>query len=120
MRHRKKKPILNRPADQRKAMMRNLITSLFQYGKLQTTDARAKALASEAEKLISKVKRQKETFNAIRELNRVLFNENAAKKALSYIQGTKKTSGFTRATKIKYRDGDNALIVQIELITDDK
>ena len=118
MRHRKNNPLLNRPADQRKALLRNLITSLFLYGKVQTTDAKAKALASEAEKLITKVKRQKETFNAVRELKRVLFTEEASKKALAYVTATQKTSGFTRRTKIKFRDGDNALIVQVDLIAD--
>ena len=120
MRHRKKNPALNRPSDQRKALIRNLITSLFLYGKVQTTDAKAKALASSAEKLITKVKRQKETFNSVRELKRVIFTEEASKKALAYVMETKKTSGFTRQTKIKLRAGDNALIVQVDLIAEVK
>ena|GEM_PF-646005 len=109
---------MNRPADQRKALIRNLITSLFLYGKVQTTDAKAKALASEAEKLITKVKRQKETFNAVRELKRVIFTEEASKKALAYVTSTKKTSGFTRLTKIRLRPGDRALIIQVDLIAE--
>ncbi|MDH3324185.1 MAG: bL17 family ribosomal protein [Candidatus Peregrinibacteria bacterium] len=115
MRHRNKKAILNRPADQRKALLRNLITSLFLTGKVKTTDAKAKALAKEAEKLISKVK-GKDKMNSIRELKKVIFSKESSIKALEYIEKTEKTSGFTRATKIGYRDGDNALLVQIELL----
>ena len=116
MRHRNNKAILNRPADQRKALIRNLITSLFLYGHVTTTDAKAKALQSEAEKLITLVKSKADDFNAIRELNRVIFTEDSAKAALGYIQKTKKTSGHTRATKIGLRAGDNALLMKVELI----
>jgi large subunit ribosomal protein L17 len=118
MRHRNTKATLNKPADQRRAMIRSLVDSLFLYGKIQTTNARAKALASEAEKLITKAKRQKEAFNSIRVLEQVLYQEASSKKAMQYIGKTKKTSGFTRSTKIKNRAGDNALLVQVELITE--
>jgi len=120
MRHRNTKATLNKPADQRKAMIRNLLTSLFLYGKVETTDAKAKALATEADKLIALVKRQKEDFNAIRELKRVLFTDDSSKNALSYATKTTKTSGFTRSTKIRMRSGDNALMVQVELIPETK
>ncbi len=118
MRHRNTKASLNKPADQRRAMVRNLVTSLFLYGKVQTTDARAKALVSEAETLITKAKKQKEAFNSIRVLEQFLFQKEASKNAMEFIGKTKKTSGFTRSTKIKNRAGDSALIVQVELITE--
>jgi large subunit ribosomal protein L17 len=118
MRHRNTKAKLNKPADIRRAMMRNLMTSLFLYGKVQTTDARAKALISDAEKLISRVKRQAEVLNKIRELNRVLFTENSCKKALDFVQKTPKTSGFTRKTRIKQRVGDGATLIQVDLIVE--
>jgi len=118
MRHRNTKATLNKPADQRRAMVRNLVTSLFLYGKVQTTDARAKALVSEAEKLITRAKRQPEAFNSIRAFDQVLYIEKSSRNAMKYIQETKKTSGFTRSTKIKNRAGDSALIVQVELITE--
>jgi large subunit ribosomal protein L17 len=119
MRHRNKKAILNRPADQRKAMVRNLVTSLFLYGKVKTTGARAKVLSSEAEKLITKTKKRiaaKDEMNAIRFINQTIFTEDSAKNLMAYAGKTKKTSGFTRATKIGFRAGDNALLVQVELI----
>ncbi len=116
MRHRNKKAILNRPADQRKALIRNLISSLFLHGKVKTTDAKAKALSSEAEKLITLVK-GKDDMNAIRELKKVIFTEESSIKALDYIKTTTKTSGFTRTTKVGLRAGDNALLIQVDLIT---
>ena len=115
MRHRNTKRILNRPADQRKALVRNLITSLFLSGKVKTTDAKAKALQVSAEKLITKIK-GKDKMNAIRELKKVIFTEESSRKALEYAEKTEKVSGFTRLTKIGFRDGDNALLVQIELL----
>ena len=117
MRHRVKKAILNRPADQRKALMRNLLTSLFLTGQLTTTDAKAKALVSAADKLISLVKK-KDDMNAIRELKKVLYTEEAQRKALDFVKNTKRTSGFVRKTRIGYRDGDAALKIKVELISE--
>ncbi|MGI6125236.1 MAG: bL17 family ribosomal protein, partial [Acetivibrionales bacterium] len=44
---------LGRPTDQRKAILKNLVTSLIQYGRIETTETRAKEVARIAEKLIS-------------------------------------------------------------------
>lgn len=123
MRHRNAKATLNRPADQRRAMVRNLMTSLFAEGALTTTGARANTLAAEGEKMVTLLKRsleKKEEFNAIRDAKKVLFTEEAQRAAVDYAKKTDKTSGFTRITKIGYRDGDGALQVQIELIAPTK
>lgn len=117
MRHRVKKAILNRPADQRKALMRNLLTSLFLKGHLTTTDAKAKALISAADKLISLLQ-GKDDLNAIREMKKVLYTEESQKMALDFVKKTKKKSGFTRKTRIGYRDGDCAMKIKVELIFD--
>jgi len=53
MRHQCKKHHLGKPADQRKALLRTLATSLFAYGEIKTTMTRAKALKPVAEKVIS-------------------------------------------------------------------
>lgn len=117
MRHRNKKAILNRPSDQRKALVRNLLTSFFEHGGLETTQTKAKALASAAERLITLVKR-KDDMNAIRELKRVLFTESSSRKALAYARVAERNSGYTRIIKTRYRDGDSALMVKVELIQD--
>jgi len=95
------------------------MTSLFLFGKVKTTDAKAKELASVAEKLITKVKKN-DDMNAIRALKEVIFTEESSRKALKYARATKKTSGFTRSTKIGFRDGDKACLIQVDLINEDK
>ncbi|MCK5460565.1 50S ribosomal protein L17 [Candidatus Gracilibacteria bacterium] len=117
MRHRNTKATLNRPVDQRKALIRSLITALFLSGKVKTTDAKARALVSEVEKLITRV-RGKESMNAIRDLKKIIYTEASSKKALEYTQKTNKNSGFTRITKVGHRAGDNALMMQVELISE--
>jgi len=119
MRHRKKRITLNRPSDQRKALVRNLLTSLFEYGKVRTTSAKARVLAISAEKLISKIK-SKDQMNAIRELKKVVFTEKSSKNALDFAQKTAKTSGFTRKTRVDVRAGDASTVVQVELLRDEK
>lgn len=119
MRHRSGKATLNRPADQRKAMLRSLVTSLFQEGSVKTTDAKAKVLQADAEKLITLIKRslaKNEEFNAIRDVKQVLFTGSAQRAAIEFAKKTKKTSGFIRVTRIGMRDGDAALIMQVDLI----
>ena len=118
MRHRKTKHELNKPADQRKAMMRNLATSLFLYGSIETTEAKANALVSYASKLITKIKKQDE-FNAIRELKKVINTEAASIKAMEFIDEIKKSeknSGFVQSVKVRYRAGDAALMKQVTLL----
>ena len=48
---------LGRPTDQRKAMLRNLVTSFLKHGKIETTETRAKETRSLAEKMITLAKR---------------------------------------------------------------
>lgn len=116
MRHRSTKIQMNRPTAHRKAVVRNLITSLFLTGKIQTTEPKARALEREANKLITKV-RSKTISEAIRDLKKVVFTKESSIKALDYAQNNKeRTSGFIRKTKIGYRVGDGALLVQVELI----
>jgi len=56
MRHQCRVPLLGRPADQRKALLRGLTTQLIREGRVTTTKARAKALRDEAERMITLAK----------------------------------------------------------------
>jgi large subunit ribosomal protein L17 len=121
MRHRNAKATLNRPADQRKAMLRSLVTSLFEEGSVKTTNARAKVLQADAEKLITLIKRslaKNEEFNAIRDVKQILFTEPSQRAAIEFAKNSNKTSGFTRVTRVGVRDGDAALIMQVDLISE--
>ena len=116
MRHRKSGAKLNRTSSHRKAMFRNMVTSLFKHERIKTTDAKAKELRKLADKMITLAKRgdlhaRRQAMSIIREKNVVheLFN-NAADK-FGGRQG-----GYTRIIKLGPRTGDAASMCMIELV----
>ncbi len=118
MKHRKSVLKLNRTSAHRKAMFRNMVTSLFKHSSIKTTEAKAKGLRSIADKMITLAKRgdlhaRRQAMSVIREKDVVhsLFEEVSEK--FSSRQG-----GYTRITKLGPRKGDVAPMVQIELIQD--
>jgi large subunit ribosomal protein L17 len=105
------------PAHQR-LMVANLATSLFEHGRITTTEAKARVLRPVAEKLITKAKRgdlhnRREVLKTIRDKSVVhtLFTEIAPTFA-------ERPGGYTRVTKIGPRKGDNAPMAVIELVTE--
>jgi large subunit ribosomal protein L17 len=116
MRHRKKTKILDRKKDPRKALFRSLATSLVMYEKIQTTEAKAKALRPIIEKLITKAK--KGDLHARRELIKYLYLENAVKKMIEEIGPRYKDrmGGYTRIIKTNARQGDAAKMAIIEFV----
>lgn len=117
MRHRKAKIVLNKSKAHTKAVVRNLITSLVDHGRIKTTSKKAKILKQEIEKLISRSKKR-EQVQAIREADKVFFNNDVAKKFFQeYLPATKdRTSGYVRTYLVENRAGDNATQVIVELI----
>ena len=115
MRHRKKTPKLGILTDHRKALMRNMATSLTLEGKIKTTAAKAKALVSYYEHLITLVKRN-EGMNAIRTVKRFLYTETAQKAFLAKLKTLTQPMGHLRVTKLGLRKGDNAEISLIEFV----
>ncbi|MDD3646664.1 MAG: 50S ribosomal protein L17 [Candidatus Gracilibacteria bacterium] len=120
MRHRVRKNLKfnNKTFSHRDAMLRNLVTSFFLHKGIKTTEKRAQAIIPMIDKLINVVN-AKDEMNAIRQVSRVLFSKESSlelfKNVAPQYKG-KKTSGFTRIVPIKYRDGDNAKLVLIELV----
>ena len=116
MRHRKKGKTLDRKFQPRKALLRNLATNLVLHEKIQTTEAKAKALRPIFEKLVTKAK--KGDLSARRELLKYLYLEVAVKKMMDEIGPRYKDrkGGYTRISKLGSRQGDGAQIAQIELI----
>lgn len=118
MKHRKSVLKLNRTSSNRKAMFRNMVTSLFKHSRIKTTEAKAKGLRSIADKMVTLAKKgdlhaRRQALAVIRESDVVhtLFDEASQK--FNSRQG-----GYTRITKLGPRKGDVASMVQIELIFD--
>ena len=116
MRHRKTGLKLSRTSSHRDAMFRNMVTSLFKYERIRTTDTKAKELRRWADHIITLAKRgdlhaRRSALSIIREKNVVhkIFEE--APKRFESVNG-----GYTRIVKLGRRPGDAALISLIELI----
>ena len=104
------------PAHQR-LILANLATSLFNYGKITTTEAKAKRLRPYAERLITKAKRG--DLHNRREIQKVIRDKDVVHRLLTEIGPlfASREGGYTRITKTLPRKGDNAPMAVIELIT---
>jgi large subunit ribosomal protein L17 len=99
-------------------MERNLLTAFFLHKSIKTTEKRAKLIIPMIDRLINVVN-TKDEMNAIRYVMTYLFTKESSKELFENVapqyKGVKR-SGFTKATPIKYRDGDNAKLVLLELV----
>jgi len=116
MRHGCRVPKLGRPADQRRALLRTLTTELIRNGRITTTKTRAKAVRSEAERMITLAKdgslaarRRAMSYLYDKQLVHALFNQAGER------YGDRK-GGYTRILRTVSRRGDNAEMAIIELI----
>lgn len=116
MRHRKKTITLDRKTGPRRALLRNLATSVVLYEHVQTTRAKAKAVQPIVENCITKAKAQ--TLHARRRLLSYLTHANAVRKVFDVLapRYKERKGGYTRIVKIGKRVGDAADMVQIEFV----
>ncbi len=114
MRHRKSFSRLKRPSDQRKALMRSLLTALFEHKSIQTTQAKGKALKKAADKLLTKAKGGDDQ-KAIKTLMSTLYTKTSSKEALPLVK-QKDNAGIVRLTIIVNRKGDNAPMVEVQFV----
>jgi large subunit ribosomal protein L17 len=98
-------------------MFRNMVTSLFKYDRIRTTDAKAKEIRRWADQLVTLAKRgdlhaRRQAMSIIREKEVVhkLFED--APKRFADVNG-----GYTRVVKIGFRPGDAASVSLVELVT---
>ena len=107
---------LGRTSDQRKAMLRQLTTDLFENGKLETTFCRAKELQPVAEKTITLGK--KGDLAAYRRALAFITKEDVAHKLFKEVapKYADRNGGYTRVTRIGVRRGDAAEMAVIELV----
>lgn len=116
MRHQKKKATLGREKAQREALLRNLAESLILHGSIKTTKAKAKALRTFVEPLVTKAK--KKTLASERNIRKVLYTDAAINKLTREIapRYADRAGGYTRIIKIGTRTNDAAEVVHIEFV----
>ena len=115
MRHNQKKSGLRKSKSYTKAMLRNLITSLFEHETIKTTESRAKTIAPIVNHVITTVK-NKEDRETIRFLGGYITKKDVSKKIILDIKPKiQNNSGFTKIHKLGNRIGDGAKFVQIQL-----
>ncbi|MGF7058297.1 50S ribosomal protein L17 [Brassicibacter mesophilus] len=107
---------LGRPTDHRKAMLRNLVTSLLRNGKIETTDTRAKEVRRMAEKMITLAKRG--DLHARRQVLAYVYDETVVKNLFDEVapKYAERNGGYTRMLKLGPRRGDAAEMVILELV----
>jgi large subunit ribosomal protein L17 len=116
MRHQKRGRKLGRHPAHRRALYANLCASLFEHGRIRTTEAKAKEVRSVAEEMITLGKRgdvhahrQAVAFLRSKEIAHILFSEVAPRFA-------DRPGGYTRIVKIGPRQGDAAPMTYLELV----
>lgn len=107
---------LGRPTDQRRAMLRNLTTSLLEHGRIETTVTRAKEVKRMADKMVTlgkrgdlHARRQALAYITKDDVVKSLFDEIAPKYA-------ERQGGYTRIYRVGPRRGDGAEMAVIELV----
>jgi large subunit ribosomal protein L17 len=124
MRHKVVGKHLGRSSDHRKALRRNLINELFNHERIRTTEAKARAVRAEAEKMITIAKRSlahDEPARAVhgrRQLMARLRNKENVAKVFDVLapRYEDRPGGYTRIYKLGMRKGDSAPMVLIELV----
>jgi large subunit ribosomal protein L17 len=116
MRHLKSGVKLNRTSSHRSAMFRNMVTSLFKYDRIQTTDPKAKELRRWADQMITLAKRG--DLHARRQVMAIIREKSVVHKLFNDAQQRfgSKAGGYTRLVKIGLRKGDAATMSMVELI----
>ncbi|PWH16350.1 MAG: 50S ribosomal protein L17 [Ardenticatenia bacterium] len=116
MRHRVAGKHLGRDSGHRKALFRNLVTELLRHEKIRTTEAKAKAIQAQAERLITLAKRG--DLHARRLAAREIHDAAVLRKLFDDLAGRYegRAGGYTRIYKLGPRKGDAAPMVQIALL----
>jgi large subunit ribosomal protein L17 len=126
MRHRVAGKKLNRTAEHRKALRRNLMTELFRYERIRTTRAKAQAVRGQAEKMITMAKRS--LVAAEEDPSRGVFARRRAASQINDPEVVRKLfddiapryvdrpGGYTRMLRLGVRKGDAAQLVVLELV----
>ncbi|HEV8154509.1 MAG TPA: 50S ribosomal protein L17 [Gaiellales bacterium] len=118
MRHRRKGRKLGRDASHRKALFSNMAGSLFEHGRIRTTEAKAKELRPIAEKLITLARKDPGDVAAQRQAVAYLRSKDSVHRLFHEVapRFTERPGGYTRIVKLGPRLGDAAPMAYIELV----
>jgi large subunit ribosomal protein L17 len=107
---------LGRDSSARRALFRSILTSFFQYERIETTEAKAKEISGLAEKMITLAKRG--DLHARRQVLSYLMDEEVVKKLFDTIapKYQERQGGYTRVLKMGVRRGDAAPMALLELV----
>ena len=107
---------LGRDSSARKALLRGIVTSLFQHERIETTEAKAKELRKVADKMLTLAKRG--DLHARRQVMAYMMDEDVVKKLFDEVAPKYKDRQgcYTRIIKAGVRQGDAAPMVIIELV----
>ena len=116
MKHRIGFNALSRRSGQRKALKRNMVTSLFRYERIETTKAKAKEVQRMAEKMITRAK--VDSVHSRRMVARDISDKAILAKLFTDIAPlfAQRNGGYTRILKTGYRQGDAAEMAILELV----
>ncbi|MCV7227399.1 50S ribosomal protein L17 [Mycolicibacterium komossense] len=111
-----KGPRLGGSSSHQKALLANLATSLFEHGRIKTTEPKARALRPYAEKLITHAK--KGTLHNRREVLKKIRDKDVVHTLFAEIGPffADRPGGYVRIIKVENRKGDNAPMAVIELV----
>ena len=118
MRHRAKGRQLSRTSSHKRALLNNMAASLFEHGRVVTTEAKAKELRPFAEKLITLARRG--DLHARRLVERRIKDRETLGKLFTEIgpRFAARPGGYTRILKLGHRPGDGADVARIELLSE--
>jgi large subunit ribosomal protein L17 len=116
MRHRNHRYRLGRDSEHRTAMLRNLLVALFRHERVSTTEAKAKAARSLADRMITLAKR--ESLHARRQVLAMVPDREVVGRLFDQIAArfADRTGGYTRIVHAGVRRGDAAPLVYLELV----
>jgi large subunit ribosomal protein L17 len=116
VRHRKRHGKLGRSSAHRKALLRNMVTSLLDKERIETTDAKAKELRRVADRMITLGKRG--DLHARRQALSVIRSKEVTSKVFDELADRfrERPGGYTRVLKVRRRTGDAAPMSIIELV----
>jgi large subunit ribosomal protein L17 len=116
MRHRKAGRKLNRTTSHRLMMLRNMVTSLFEHERIETTETKAKELRRLAEHLVTLGKRG--NLHSRRQALKTINNKKVVQKLFNEVapRFEGRSGGYTHIFKTRNRPGDGAALAIIELI----